>query len=744
MSNIHHHHGLGYQLSATRESSTDEHELQLPDYESTHAHYATNERDNSSDVLPQGASIATSECPWTCQLGQEDEQICPQPQLTNIDDHVRIDDQRHESRERLLKAQETVATRSGPSVADPQTVTNTGPSTNSSSTSACPAVKSRPHDRKLVQRFWLWEISASILSLACMAAVIGVLMYEDGKPLRQWGLGDNYLSPNVVVSFLGTLAKSSCLLAVAEILSQLKWLHFHKNPQNLSDIQLFDDASRGPWGAIKLVLRRSPGTILTICASIITVASLLIDPFIQSAFQFPSILMPIQGTNPAILSTQIYDTSYCELSSGLVNTALKNAVLTPILNATKEPNLPCGFERCEWPTINTLGVCSSCIDLTHTIVSECTGQLLAGSPNMAVVNDDGSETPITETTFDIDCNYTLPKSKNTFNFAYREQKWNTSSAQRTYTVWTSAWETDSLPWLPTAKGLNFRSRQAILSNFTYLQFDKNLNYSQYQDVSGRLISDPPVKKAMQCALQLCAKTFEKPYFGNFTAGALTGPQVGLNMSTNSTILDDNSTIFLGLEPESITPRLTNVTFHINNCDFWNLMVFMRSFFTGAIDTTEFFKGSKDADFGPENGQQWSAATNGTALSSFDDMPALMQKIADSMTEEFRTSSTQSLPIGGVALQSEVIIAINWNWLALPISVTIFTFFLLLAVIRVNNKSGISAWKSSSLALLFHELDGWEDNKNMIFDGPDKVEARAKEMRAQVTYQDDLLRFSKAD
>ncbi|KAF3017882.1 hypothetical protein E8E14_012926 [Neopestalotiopsis sp. 37M] len=274
-------------------------------------------------------------------------------------------------------------------------------------------------------------------------------------------------------------------------------------------------------------------------------------------------------------------------------------------------------------------------------------------------------------------------------------------------------------------------------------FDKDLNYSQYQDTSGRMISDPPIKKAVQCALQLCARTFEKPYFGNFTAGALTGPQVGLNMSSNSTILDRNSTVFLGLEPESMASSLMKTTFHINNNDFYNIMWFMRSLFTATKDSRGDVRTTEDASASSDDGQQWSAATIGMALSQFEDTPALMQRMADSMTDEIRTSC-QSTPTSGVALQSEVLIIIKWTWLTLPISVTILTFFLLLAVIHVNNASGISPWKSSSLALLFHELDGWDDNKNMILDGPDKVEARAKEMRAQVTYQDDQLRFTKAD
>jgi len=42
-----------------------------------------------------------------------------------------------------------------------------------------------------------------------MAAVVGVLLYEDGKALNQWAL---FIPPNAVVSFITTLAKSSLLL----------------------------------------------------------------------------------------------------------------------------------------------------------------------------------------------------------------------------------------------------------------------------------------------------------------------------------------------------------------------------------------------------------------------------------------------------------------------------------------------------------------------------------------------------
>jgi hypothetical protein len=138
-------------------------------------------------------------------------------------------------------------------------------------------------EQDFVGRFWLWEIAASIFSIVCLAAIVGVLMYEDGKRLDQWEL---MLSPNAIISFLATIAKSSLLLVVTEILSQLKWLHFARSPQRLRDFKHFDNASRGPQGALELIL--STKANLAWIGAIITLVALLVDPFVQLVLDFPS------------------------------------------------------------------------------------------------------------------------------------------------------------------------------------------------------------------------------------------------------------------------------------------------------------------------------------------------------------------------------------------------------------------------------------------------------------------------
>lgn len=132
---------------------------------------------------------------------------------------------------------------------------------------------------------WLWELLAALFSFACIIAIIFVLRFEDGKQLDRWNL---MISPNAVISFVGALAKSSFMLAIVEIISQLKWLHFNTRSRSLADISLFDESSRGPWGSAKLILCGNKRTFLACIAALVTIASLLVDPTLQLVFSFPS------------------------------------------------------------------------------------------------------------------------------------------------------------------------------------------------------------------------------------------------------------------------------------------------------------------------------------------------------------------------------------------------------------------------------------------------------------------------
>lgn len=102
-------------------------------------------------------------------------------------------------------------------------------------------------------RLWWFEMLAMGFSLTCLIANIGFLRYLDEKPYQSWRISKVDITPNAIISFLATLNKASMLLPVAEVLVQLKWLWFQARRRRVFDLQIFDDASRGPLGSLRLL-----------------------------------------------------------------------------------------------------------------------------------------------------------------------------------------------------------------------------------------------------------------------------------------------------------------------------------------------------------------------------------------------------------------------------------------------------------------------------------------------------------
>lgn len=132
--------------------------------------------------------------------------------------------------------------------------------------------------------WWLLELSSMLLSLASAAAIVGVLAHYQDRPLSEWPYR---ITINTLISFLNSLAKGAVLLVVASAVSQLKWLWFHQSKaKSLKDIQLFDNASRGPLGALQLILHAPKGVLASFC-SLVIIVSFGMDPFTQQVLSFP-------------------------------------------------------------------------------------------------------------------------------------------------------------------------------------------------------------------------------------------------------------------------------------------------------------------------------------------------------------------------------------------------------------------------------------------------------------------------
>jgi hypothetical protein len=127
---------------------------------------------------------------------------------------------------------------------------------------------------------WGWEILSSLCTLTTFAAIVAVLWTMDGRPLSQW---QYRLSLNATIALLATLCTATMMHNVSASISQQKWVCFQKRARPLEYLELFDEASRGPFGSF-VFLAKVKCNLATIGA-LITIFRLLFSPMVQAVIQ---------------------------------------------------------------------------------------------------------------------------------------------------------------------------------------------------------------------------------------------------------------------------------------------------------------------------------------------------------------------------------------------------------------------------------------------------------------------------
>ncbi|CAN9248959.1 unnamed protein product [Alternaria alternata] len=153
---------------------------------------------------------------------------------------------------------------------------------------------------------WLLEVLSWLFSAICMAAVIGVLARLKDEPLSKWVLAEKTgLTLNAYISILSKMAGAALILPVSEALGQLKWSWFLEHSKQMWDFEIFDNASRGPWGSL-LLLIRTKGRALAALGAMIMLCSLALDPFFQQVVDFPDrwALQDESSTIPRVVNYQ--------------------------------------------------------------------------------------------------------------------------------------------------------------------------------------------------------------------------------------------------------------------------------------------------------------------------------------------------------------------------------------------------------------------------------------------------------
>ncbi|CAG7915945.1 unnamed protein product [Penicillium olsonii] len=208
---------------------------------------------------------------------------------------------------------------------------------------------------------WILEGASLGSSIACLVSIYGILLAHNGKPRPEFSYN---ISLNAIISVLATACKSSLVFVVGAGLSQLKWL-WYQNRRQLSSIQAFDDASRGPMGSISLLFRLQGQSIASLGAAIL-ILMLAFEPFVQQILSYPTERIRTATNTPAAAVPQLqYYNNYLRVDED--TSAYYLGIRTKDFNI--EPTCPSG--DCTWPGYKSLGLCSHCSDVTSTATLNC-------------------------------------------------------------------------------------------------------------------------------------------------------------------------------------------------------------------------------------------------------------------------------------------------------------------------------------------------------------------------------------
>jgi hypothetical protein len=103
---------------------------------------------------------------------------------------------------------------------------------------------------------WTFEILALTIALGAVAAIIGVVSHYNGRALPDW---PHDITLNALIALLATFANATISVCLSSGISQAKWIRFKKSAAPLSDMEVFDDASRGSWGSLRLLVTARGG-----------------------------------------------------------------------------------------------------------------------------------------------------------------------------------------------------------------------------------------------------------------------------------------------------------------------------------------------------------------------------------------------------------------------------------------------------------------------------------------------------
>ncbi|CRL20966.1 Protein of unknown function DUF3176 [Penicillium camemberti] len=493
---------------------------------------------------------------------------------------------------------------------------------------------------------WLWESLSSILALGLLVGVGIIFWYMDNQPLSAWRA---VISLNATVSILTTACTTALMYGVSAFIGQSKWLHFKDRPRKLTDLETFDEASRGAWGSIMLLitlLTTVTWNIATIGA-VITILRLTFSSFAQQVV----LIKQRDVISSAATATFGYAHDYnfdaqnhlgnSDLQSLPQDPGIQSAIYQGIygINTTEPFSCP-GI--CRWTeSYISLGFKAECRNVTQETLQAATCE--------------GGEVGLHR------CNMTTPGGVD---------------------VATRFWFSD----LVTTYYMNVSSMLHSDTGELPATFPEIARFAIYRSTrdSSFVVSNVNIT---ECSLFLTAYQYTGARAnGSDFSVRRRELDLGLNNLWASTANETNQGIFQHVGTnESTSGDLHIPALGINYPSLYALVNFLQS----TTISTEWVEGNF-------------ANTNlgvAAALTGDVDLGARFNKMATAMTDYLRYGpNTQSAH--GEAIKSEAFVYIRWGYFIVPVVTEgLAILFAILSIFSNRRSRRVPLWKSSTLAIL---------------------------------------------
>ncbi|KAL7627276.1 hypothetical protein AAE478_001465 [Parahypoxylon ruwenzoriense] len=543
------------------------------------------------------------------------------------------------------------------------------------------------HKEVSVLRWWYLEIIGGLVALASLAAEVGILLRYDGKPAATWP--STVLTLNGLIAILATVCRAGFMLPVAASLSQARWIRFsgpgQRGYHRLDDFQLFDEASRGSWGSAQLLWRFKFAHIGCLGAAL-TILSLAFSAFSQQLLTIQINIVPSASQVGAVASSRWVDQVIGNSNSWIPLPATRLAIYDGSMAPNIDlPQVTCSTGNCTWPTIPTVGVCGSCVDLTDEInfIRSPSEFCILALPNGVTLNGYCSSTD-SMTVFTLG-----PGSGRAFG--------------------------SSDPRVPKRDAPN------VIGEFSALGLPGS-------KTPGATLND---SRAAECGIWYC----------------LQARNVSVQLGELGDVVVDTWSEAITIESAPYPGNVTFVNvppiFNTEPDAFYGMaamqMYAMKQYLNRTIVGNVSADGLLDV--------VWSSTDYAEGVhSGFDDLDTWMDRLTKSMTNNIRQNTTVAPDRGlhqGTAFVSQAIFVVRWEWIVYPVAlVFLSTIHLIIEIVRTS-RSGASPWKSDALLPICMNIDEEvRDKAVMGVDEPDGIKREIGGYRVRLANVDgELVRFS---